>query len=134
MDGQIRIFSEILDMEGERIVDERSLPCEYALTESGFKVFYSEMEEDEIHTSLEVGDFGVRLTRKGFIESVMLFAEKETKACQYKTGYGEIDMWIETEEVEKQIKVETLELKLRYHIYMSGELFSKNFMEIMVLR
>ncbi len=134
MDGQIRIYSEIIDMDGDKNIDERSIPCEYDMEGEKLTIYYSEQEQGGIHTKLEAGDFGVKLTRNGFIEAVMLFVPGKMKACQYKTGYGEIDMWIETKEIQKDFKEETLSLNLMYNLYMSGELFSHNRMEIVVFR
>lgn len=134
MDGQIRIYSEILDMDGEKNIDERSIPCEYRLDGETLTIHYTESEQDVIHTKLEVGVFDVKLTRKGFIEAVMLFVQDEVKACQYKTGYGEVAMWVETKEIKKDFKEETLGLTLKYNLHISGELFSENRMEIVVFR
>lgn len=85
-----------------------------------------------VHNTLKITNTQMDVTKKGALNSQMVFKEQEGTISSYQTPYGVMPLQIFTsllvvEETEKEIRV-----KLKYDLSMEGNHISENVIEIII--
>ena len=75
--------------------------------------------------AIDEGDDGVVIIREGPAKSHMVFVQGETTTTYYYTMYGEMEMGIHTENINKVLTQNGFDLSIRYTLEMNQTFISK---------
>lgn len=90
--------------------------------DAGYKLVFTESEEGQTSTStLTLTDGGVKLVKRGAIESDMIFREGAIIPSVYKVGPYAFDVEIRTKRIRSSIGDEGGEVQLIYSMNIGGQ-------------
>lgn len=99
-------------------------------------VSYEETDEDTgalTKTLVRFDEGSLEVTRKGNIESKLVFTSGERYETAYATPYGSFTMATVTEEFRREESEEKIELHVTYDMELNNEFVSKNSIVIEIL-
>ena len=92
------------------------------LYDSDFIITFKEESEGQItHSQITVSESFVSLTKRGAIESDMLFEEGKTTKTLYRVGPYAFDMHLTTKRIRSSVGEEGGELQLIYSMNIGGQ-------------
>ena len=99
----------------------RSLPQGPALA-------YTETDEQGADTRVLLASEaeGIRLRREGLCSTDLLLAPGQERASAYETPYGAMELTVRTHEAVWLADGQRVRVRLRYDVYVAGELLSQN--------
>lgn len=92
-------------------------------TADGWHLSYEETELTGMAgttSAFEIRGEKVILTRRGSVNTRMLFEQGRRSVCRYATPFGELEMEIETEQLRLRMTERGGLLEIRYRIQMAG--------------
>lgn len=69
---------------------------------------------------------GIRLRRQGLCSTDLLLAPGQERASAYETPYGTMELTVRTHEAVWLADERSTHVRLRYDVYVAGELLSQN--------
>ena len=118
--------------EGEETVTRTSLQAEYYEREDGFYLLYQEPLDENgsiARSCIRLKDSLLEITKKGAVQTRMVFEEGREYLTNYATSYGCLRMGIRTERLECRRQDSTWRLRTEYSLTSQGEPFSFCVME-----
>lgn len=90
------------------------------------RIEYDENAEDGavIHNTLRISPHGVKIEKRGALETDLFLVEGKTKEVAYKTPYGILSMETCCESVRIKEAEEELAVKVKYRLLAGGALVS----------
>lgn len=127
MQGNLRIISEIKEIDKEIIQHDLSYTCEYHNFNGDYIIRYIEAEtEEKIYGMITIGKEFLILERKGALESKMYFHTIPRKEpCLYHSKMGKLDMEVETKKIDIQDSNKEIIVHILYDLYIDKILISK---------
>ena len=108
--------------DGDPEINIFTTEAQLAVSERGMRLSFSETEEGQTTTSaLYINDLGIRLVKRGAIESEMTFNEGETTTSLYRVGPYAFDIDVRTKRIRNAISENGGELQLIYSMNIGGQ-------------
>lgn len=85
-----------------------------------------------IHNTLKITDAQIDVTKKGALNSRLVFIEQEGTISNYQTPYGIMPLQIFTSLLVVEEKEKEIRAKLKYDLSMEGNHISENVIEIII--
>ena len=115
------------------VIEEKSIGT-FSIRDNKAYIMYKSGEGDDETTSVvTASEDGVKIKRKGAVNSDMLYVEGRKTSFIYRIPYGTMDMEIYTELIENSLNDDGGELHLVYDLSVQGAVI-KNDMKIKVSR
>ena len=115
------------------VIEEKSIGT-FSIRDNKAYIMYKSGEGgDETTSVVTASEDGVKIKRKGAVNSDMLYVEGRKTSFIYRIPYGTMDMEIYTELIENSLSDDGGELHLVYDLSVQGAVI-KNDMKIKVSR
>lgn len=101
--------------------------------EAASKLLYDEAQEENsavIHNTITYSMRGIKIEKRGGMESDLFFVENKERAITYKTPYGILSMESRCKKIRIKEEERNLNISIEYDLYASDELISENVTEI----
>lgn len=121
--------------EGERVETVTEAAGEYYFRNGGHFVRFEEEAEGFTETSkclLKVRGDIIEMTKKGLVDSHMIFEKDKLHTTNYKTPFGMIVMGVETKHIQVLEEENALAVKIEYALQAQGEHMADCSIRIMV--
>lgn len=109
--------------EGEKLETVTEVPAEYYLRNGIHYVMYEEREEGFTKSSkcmLKIREQSVELTKKGLIQSYMVFEEGKLHMTEYRTPFGMVVLGVNTKHICMWEEEGSLTLQIAYALEAEG--------------
>ena len=113
---------------GEMSSSETVVQGEYYFRSGSHYIFYEETAEDsgeKIKSSLKLKENTLELTRKGAVDSRMIFETGKRHAAEYATPFGILQMETDTSRILLSEEEKGLRIKAEYDLWANGVPLSK---------
>lgn len=135
MDKKVRltISSEQTDTAGEKSHLDTSAEAEYFFRNGNHFLLYEEISEEgsvPVRNMLKISGHCLEHTKKGAVDSCMVFREGEDHRTEYRTPYGSFLFDLHTHLLRCEITESAVFLELRYALSMNEEPLSECHMTI----
>ncbi len=110
--------------DGECVETVTEASGEYYLRNGSHYVMYEEQEAGFTQSSkcmLKIHEQGVELTKKGLVQSKMVFEEGKLHMTEYRTPFGVIMMGVQTRQVSMLEEENTLVARMEYALEANEE-------------
>lgn len=128
-DVEVTVTGVQEDGSGNEIVTDLKTPGQY-FEKSGCKyLLYREQDADSgaaTANTLKIKSGILELSRKGSINSRMIFEPGETHPASYVTAYGTLRLEVCTENLKCLFTATGARIQITYRLLMTGEFLSRN--------
>ena len=121
--------------EGENLETVTEVDGEYYLRNGAHYVMFEETEAgftQSTRSMLKVRDRQVELTKKGLIQSNMIFEEDKQYATEYRTPFGMVPMEVKTRNIRLLEEENTLLVQISYELHANEALMADCDIQIQV--
>lgn len=121
--------------EGERVETVTEASAEYYFRNGGHFVKFEEEAEGFTETSkclLKARNDSVEITKKGLVDSYMVFERNRLHSTNYKTPFGEISMSVRTRHVHMLEEENALAIQIEYDLEAQEEHMADCSIRIMI--
>ena len=109
--------------EGEKLETVTEVPAEYYLRNDTQFVIYEESEAGFTENSkcmLKIREDSVELTKKGLIQSHMVFQKGKLHMTEYRTPFGMVLLGVNTKHIRIQKEENSLTIQIAYALEADG--------------
>lgn len=124
----VRVKGVQQDDAGEMCCTETAVPGEYYFRKGSHYIFYEETAEDSgesIKNSLKLKEHKLELTRKGAINSLMVFETGKCHITDYITPFGRLQLETVTSRILLLEEKECIRIKAEYELRANEARLSK---------
>lgn len=109
----------------------------YEKKKEAHRIEYEEIPEDggkTIYNVIHASPRGVKIEKRGGVETDMFFIEGKTRGVSYRTPYGVLSMETVCEEIQIKESGNEIQIQIRYKLCAGGELISECETEIVIIK
>lgn len=130
MDKKVRItvIGHQWDEDGMETVTEQSADAEYYEHNDSVYILYEEAlntGSDKTKNTIKIKDGGLELTKKGSVNSRMVFQEGVEHMTEYVTAFGRLQLGIRTHAIHMLQSDKTQEITADYDLSANGHNLSR---------